>query len=67
MDKLSLLIFVLLKNDMHLAIRFLYLLMLNEEKKKRGVHRFNNKMPLVNIFMFYVFTSCLLSVVEVFI
>lgn len=52
---------------MHLAIRFLYLLMLNEEKKKRGVHRFNNKMPLVNIFMFYVFTSCLLSVVVVFI
>jgi hypothetical protein len=46
MDKLSLLIFVLLKNDMHLANRFLYLLMLNEDKKKRGVHGFNNKMPL---------------------
>ena len=37
--------------------------MLNEDKKKRRVYRFNSKMPLINIFMFYVFTSCLLSVV----
>ena len=66
MDRLSLLIFVLLKNDMHLANIFLYLLMLNEDIKKREVHRFNNKMPIVNIFMFCVFTPCLLSVVVVF-
>lgn len=66
MDRLSLLIFVLLKNDMHLANIFLYLLVLNEDIKKREVYRFNNKMPIVNIFMFCVFTSCLLSVVVVF-